>query len=233
TRGGVNVRYQWQFGDGTPETGWSPSNSIVHAFAAPGVFYATLTVTDDVGATFVQQFAQTIHLPLTASPALSSTNIVYEKRTGANSRVWVVNQDNDSVSVLDAVTNARVQEIAVGTAPRSIAIAPDGRIWVTSKLGTSINILSPSSLAVAQTITLPAGSQPFGIVFARAANTAFVALEGGGAVLKLNGTTGQTLATLPVGPNPRQLAIDGAGTNLYVSRFVTPRQPGEETAAIN
>ena len=232
TRGGVNVRYKWQFGDGTPETGYSPSPSVVHAFAAPGVFYVTLTVTDDVGAMFVQQFAQSIHLPLTSSPARNSTNIVYETRAGANSRVWLVNQDNDSVSVFDAVTNARLQEIAVGAGPRSIAIAPDGRLWVTSKFGTSINILSPSTLAVAQTITLPAGSLPFGIVFASAANTAFVALEGSGAVLKLNGTSGVTLASLSVGSNPRHLAIDGAGTNLYVSRFVTPRQPGEETAVV-
>jgi len=232
SHGGVNVRYKWQFGDGTPETAYSSSPSVVHAFSAPGVFYVTLTVTDDLGGNFVQQFAQTIHLPLTASPARNSTNIAYETRTGANSRVWVVNQDNDSVSVFDAVTNARLQEIAVGVGPRSIAIAPDGRVWVTSKLGGSINILSPVSLAVAQTISLAAGSQPFGIVFANAANTAFVALEGSSAVLKLSGTTGQTLASLPVGANPRHLAIDGAGANLYVSRFVTSPQPGEETAVV-
>jgi DNA-binding beta-propeller fold protein YncE len=83
-----------------------------------------------------------------------------------------------------------------------------------------------------QTVALPSGSQPFGIVFASAANAAFVALEGRGAVLKLDGTTGETLGSLTVGPNPRHLAIDGAGTNLYVSRFVTPPQPGEETAIV-
>lgn len=232
THGGVNVRYKWQFGDGTPETSYSPSASVTHTFTAPGVYFATLTVTDDTGAVFVQQFAQTIHLALTPASGRSSTNVAYEPRSGSNSRVWVVNQDNDSVGVVDAVTNSRLAEIAVGTAPRGVAIAPDGRVWVTTKSGSTINVLSPSTLSVAQTITLPAGSQPFGIVFSPAANVAFVVLEGSGTLLKLDGSTGSVLGTLAVGTSPRHVAIDGAGTNVYVSRFITPRQPGEETAVV-
>src|SRR5204863_319794 len=143
---------------------------------------------DDVGAMFVQQFAQSIHLPLTSSPARNSTNIVYETRAGANSRVWLVNQDNDSVSVFDAVTNARLQEIAVGAGPRSIAIAPDGRLWVTSKVGTSMHVLSPATLAVAQTTTLAPGALPVGIVLASAANTAVVAPARSGANLTFQNT---------------------------------------------
>ncbi len=34
------------------------------------------------------------------------------------------------------------------------------------------------------------------------------------------------------GPNPRHVAINATGTAVYVSRFVTPRQPGEETAIV-
>ena len=37
-------------------------------------------------------------------------------------RVWVVNPDQDSVSVLDATTQAVIKEIPVGTAPRTLAI---------------------------------------------------------------------------------------------------------------
>ena len=35
-------------------------------------------------------------------------------------RVWVVNPDQDSVSVLDATTQAVIKEIPVGTAPRTV-----------------------------------------------------------------------------------------------------------------
>ena len=234
SHGGVNVRYKWQFGDGTPETAFSSSPSIAHVYTAPGIYFLTLTVTDDVVASpFVQQFVQTIHLPLTTAAARWSSNVAYETRTAGNSRLWVVNQDNDSVSVFDAVTNTRLSEIAVGVAPRSVAIGPDGRIWVANLRADTISIVSPASLSVVQTVSLPFGSQPFGIVFSPAANRALVVLAGSGALLALDGTTGAQLGAVAVGANPRHVAIDGAGANAYVSRFVTSPQPGEATAVVD
>ncbi len=44
---GTIVSYAWNFGDGFTATG----ASVSHTYAAPGVFTATLTVTDDCGAT--------------------------------------------------------------------------------------------------------------------------------------------------------------------------------------
>jgi YVTN family beta-propeller protein len=231
--GGVNVRYKWEFGDGSPETAYAPTPSTVHTFTSPGIYFVTLTVTDDLGVPAIQRFVQTIHLPPTAQRGRNSANVMYEPRTGANSRLWVVNQDNDSVSVFDAVTNARLAEVTVGAAPRSIAIAPDGRIWVVNDKAATISIVSPATLAVTQTVTLPRASQPFGLVFSPAVNQAFVALAGSGALLKLDGTSGAQLGSLAVGANPRHVAIDGAGTTVYVSRFVTPPQPGEETASVS
>ena len=75
SHGGSNVRYKWQFGDGTPETAFSSSPSVTHAYSGPGIYFVTLTVTDDVVASpLVQQFVQTIHLPLTANAARWSAN---------------------------------------------------------------------------------------------------------------------------------------------------------------
>ena len=234
TNGGVNVRYKWQFGDGTPETPLSDSPSVSHAYTAPGIYFVTLSVTDDVvGAPLVQQFVQTIHLPLTAAAARWSANLAYETRSGSNSRLWVANQDNDSVSVFDAVTNTRLAEIAVGQAPRSVAIAPDGRVWVVNNRAGTISIVSPASLSVVQTLSLPFGSQPYGIVFSPTANRALVVLAGSGGLLALDGTTGAQLGLVAVGPNPRHVAIDGSGVSAYVSRFVTPPQPGEATAVVD
>jgi YVTN family beta-propeller protein len=230
--GGVNVVYKWEFGDGTPETAPAASPTVEHTFTGPGIYSVTLTVTDDLGVPNVQRFVQTIHLAPTPAAARASSNIAYETRSGANSRVWAVNPDNDSVSVIDAVTNARLREIAVGAAPRSVAVAADGRIWIVNNKAASISIISPSSLAVAQTVTLPRASQPYGIVFSPVANHAFVVLAGGGALLKLDGTSGAQLGLLAVGADPRHVAIDGAGATVYVSRFVTPRQPGEETGVV-
>jgi YVTN family beta-propeller protein len=228
---GLNARVRWDFDDGTPVTPYSTSTSITHTFTHPGVFYVTVTAIDDRNLPVSQTFVQVVQLPLTANRPRSSSSIAFETRAGGN-RVWVVNQDNDTVSVLNAVTNAKVGEVAVGTAPRTVAVAPDGRIWVTNKQSASISVIDPASLSVAQTVPLPRASQPYGIVFDPAGSAAFVTLEATGALLKLNPSTGAVLGTVNLGANPRHLSVNESSQSLYVSRFITPPVPGESTANV-
>ena len=44
--------------------------------------------------------------------------------------------------------------------------------------------------------------------------------------------SGATLGSVPVGPNPRHVAVSGDGASAYVSRFVTPPLPGEGTVNV-
>jgi YVTN family beta-propeller protein len=191
----------------------------------------TVTALDDRGVPVSKTFVQIVQLPLTANRPNASSSIAFETRAAGN-RVWVVNQDNDSASVFNAVTNAKVGEVNVGTAPRTVAIAPDGRIWVTNKLSASISVIDPTSLTVVQTVPLARASQPYGIVFDPAGSAAFVTLEATGAVLKLNPSTGAVLGSVNVGANPRHLSVNESSQSLYVSRFITPPIPGESTAVV-
>jgi len=225
---GVNPLYRWYFDDGTPVTDWSSSPSISHVFTGPGVYYVTLTVTDARGVQQLSTVPVTVHFPLTADQPAASGSLA---RT-PNGRLWVVNPDNDSVSVFNTATNARLAEVDVQAAPRAVAVAPDGSVWVTNKQAASISVIDAASLAVTATIALPRGSQPFGIVFANAGGAGYVALEGLGRVLRLDVATRQVTGQVDVGPNPRHLAISGDGTALYVSRFITPPLPGEDTALV-
>ena len=229
---GVNPRYRWNFDDGTPETVWSTSTSVTHTFTAPGIYYVAVTATDDAGAVIGYTVTQVVHLPLTANRPTASANIAYEDRSGASDRVWVVNQDNDSVTVFDATTSAKLAETAVGVAPRSIAVAPNGEVWVTNKQSASISVLSPATLAVTRTIGLPRASQPFGIAFAPTGGFAFVVLEGTGVLLKLDAASYGVVGSVSVGPNPRHVSIAHDGATVYVSRFVTPPLTGENTASV-
>jgi YVTN family beta-propeller protein len=229
---GSNVRYKWFFDDGTPETAYSSSSSITHTFANPGVYYVTVTAIDDFSPAQMQTTTQMIHLPLTANRPANSSNIAYETRSGSNNRVWVVNQDNDSVSAFDAVTHARLAEINVGSGPRSVAIAPNGRVWVANKFAATLSIINPDTLSVIQTVAMPFASAPYGIVFAPTGSFAFVSLEAAGSVLKLDATSAAQLGSVGVGANPRHVSISGDGAALYVSRFITPPLPGENTASV-
>ena len=113
---GTNVQYKWFFDDGTPTTDYSSSATISHTFAQPGVYYVTVTALSDGSPAQSETVTQTIHLPLTANrPTASATSPT--RIAPAGNRVWVVNQDNDSVTVFNAATNAKVAEITVGIGP--------------------------------------------------------------------------------------------------------------------
>ncbi|MGQ0594259.1 MAG: PKD domain-containing protein, partial [Gammaproteobacteria bacterium] len=228
--GGVNPRFSWSFGDGSAATAPATTPGATHTFAQPGRYTVTVTATDDVGANVVREFVQAVHHPLTATPPTVSMSIAYEDN---RDRVWNVNPDNDTATVFDALTEVKVAEIAVGQGPRSVAVAPDGRIWVANQQSASISIIAPDTLQVVQTAELPAASQPYGLVFDSAGSQAFVALESMGLLLRLAPTTGVETGRVAVGPNPRHLSVNADGTRVFVSRFITPPVPGEATAAPN
>ena len=232
TATGLNPLYKWNFGDGSAETALSPVGSATHTYTRAGVFNVTLTVTDDYGTVQSRSFLQQIYLPATSTQPTVSTNLLVESPASGNPRLWVVNQDNDSVSVFDTVTRARLGEVNVGLAPRSIARAPNGLLWVVNKRGSSISVINPGTRAVVATIALPRGSQPFGVAMSPVAGLAFVTLEASGQLLKLDASTYAMLGSVAIGPNPRHLSITADGASAYVSRFVTPPLPGEGTATV-
>jgi YVTN family beta-propeller protein len=227
---GVNIVYRWDFGDGT-QSGWSNLPTATHAFASPGIYNVTVTANDDRGVQVTQAGVQTVYLPLASVRPTASSSLAFEPRPTGNPRLWVVNQDNDSVTVFDAVTNAKLGEIAVGTAPRTIAVAPNGRVWVTNRQSATISVIDPGTLAVASTISLPRASQPYGLAFVPGGAHAFVVLGATGQLVKLDAVSLAQAGSVDVGPNPRHLAI-GPGGTVYVSRFITPPLPGESTADV-
>lgn len=229
----TGVQYSWNFGDGSADTPWAANAPTSHSFAAPGVYTVTLTVRAADGRSSTSRFLQAVVAAGPLAEARASSNLLLETRSGASARLWVVNQDNDSVSVFDTATRSRVAEIAVGAAPRTLARANDGRVWVVNKQAASISVISPVSLSVVQTLNLPRASQPFGIVVAPQDGSVYVALEALGRVLRLDGNSGAERATQAVGDNPRHLALSAAGDRLLVSRYITPPLPGEGTPSVN
>jgi large repetitive protein len=228
--GPAAVEYQWNFGDGSGDSGFLSSPTTSHTFAAPGAYVVTLTVQNADGSAAATQFLQGVSVPSLPGTAVASSNLAFESRPGTSGRIWVANIDNDTVSVFDTVTRSKLAEIPVDARPRGIAIAPNGLIWVSSKGLSTLGIIDPVSLTLQRTISLPRASEPFGVVVGPD-GTAYVALEATGRVLKLD-SSGNVLQSLDVGTNPRHLALSAAGDLLLVSRFITRPQPGESTAVV-
>lgn len=229
---GLGATWAWDFGDGTATVASSRA-AATHTYAAPGLYTVTATVIDAGGARTIRQFTQAvISVPSSALRATQSGSVVWQAPAGGNARVWVVNADGDSVSVFDAASLTKLGEVAVGTSPRSAALAPDGSLWVVNKEAASLSVIDTSTLMVVRTVPLPRASQPHGIVFAPDGSAAYVALEAGGQLLKLNPWSAATLATLEVGASPRHLSVTPDSARVLVSRFITPPQPGEGTASV-
>jgi YVTN family beta-propeller protein len=228
---GFNPRFRWDFGDGTT-TAWSSAPEATHQFTAPGVYQVTVTAVDDRGIETRQTFLQAVHLPLTAAMPTASASIAIEPRSGGAHRAWVVNPDTNTVSAFDLPSRSKLAEIAVGTEPRTVAVAPNGTVWVVNKRSQSISVINASTFALQRTISLPRGSQPFGIAIAPNGAAAYVALEATGQVMRYNTSTYGRTATLAVGQNVRHVSVSADGTRLFVSRFVTPPLPGEHTASV-
>ena len=227
----AGASYSWNFGDGSAATPFGPLATASHAYAAPGVYSVTVTARGADGAMARRSFLQAVTgTPTSRAPGLPGPMAI-ERRDGGT-RLWVVNPDNDSVGVIDTAQQIRVAEVPVGRQPRSVAVAPDGRVWVVNKGSASISVISPDTLAVVQTIALPRASRPHGLAFAPA-GPAYVALEAAGLVLRLDASSGAELARVAVGPDVRHVSVSADGATLLATRFITPPLAGESTARVD
>ena len=215
--------YSWSFGDGTPQTIPSPNPNATHSYAAPGHYAVTVTLTNG-SQTASASLTQTVHRAISPTAPTSSSTIMFDSAT---SRVWCVNSDANTVTALNGTTFAKLFEIPVGRKPRTLARAPSGAIWVVNQDDASISVLNPTTGSVTGIIPLPSASLPYGLAFSPNGSAAFVATEGTGAVLRLDPTTGASLASLTFGAPLRSLAISGDSTRLFATRFISPDSGGE------
>ncbi|MCC2655714.1 MAG: hypothetical protein K0Q76_822 [Panacagrimonas sp.] len=229
---GNNPQFSWNFGDGSPATAFSSATTTLHRYNAAGIFFVTVTARDASGAQKVQSFMQVVHLPLTARAPTLSSSVAYDRNGNGPARVWVVNPDNDSVSVFNANTGARIAEVVVGTSPRSVAIDAAGHAWVTSRRSANVQIIDRASLTVSRTIAMPRVAQPHGIAMSPAGDFAYIVLEATGQLLKYQTSNFTKLKTLGVGANPRHVAVSADGATVFVSRYITPPMPGESTVTV-
>ena len=118
-----NPRYSGTSATARAATAWSSSPSATHTLRARR---ASTTSPSASPTTAAATQPQTLHaggLPAARPRGSPSRRATSRSRRAAarNSRLWVVNQDNDRSSVFDAVTRRASAEIAVGAAPRTLA----------------------------------------------------------------------------------------------------------------
>jgi len=217
------VQYLWKFGDDT-QTTYSPTASEVkHTYAKPG-HYAVLAIVKDAQETTSAPTQYTVHYPLTTKRPVASTDIVYDP---TRNRVMSVNEDNDSITVVDAKALIKVAEVPVYGRPTAVAIAPSGKLWVVHRDDHAVAVVDLDKNSVERGFRLPYASQPMGIVMSPTGDAAYVTLMATGQLLRLNPGTGEVTGALDVGPTPRGVSVSADGRDVYVTRFISPVTQGE------
>ena len=216
------VTYAWKFGD---DDDFHPGGADVsHAFAAPGLHNIDVQATDAAGGFASAFFPHLVHHALTPRRPTSSTSIVYD---AARKRVYSVNQDNDTVTSIDAETLTKVGEVGVYRRPESLALTPEGKLWVVHQDDYAVAVVDPDRLVVERGFRLPYASQPVGVAMSPTGDAAYISLMAVGKLLKLDAKTGDVIGQAQVGPQPRGIAVSHDGKDVYVTRFISPDTGGE------
>ena len=166
-----------------------------------------------------------VYNEVAGSAATTATTMVTD---AAGDRAFIVNPDNNSVSVIDLTSYALVQEIAVAEQPRSISRDANGDVWVVSALDPMITIIDgvATTASVLGTYSLPYGSEPAGVVADQMVvrcTSLFRPKLRFGALIRRR-------AIIPARSvlwNAAGMAIPPSGSHLYTARFISPDDAGK------
>ncbi len=138
--------------------------------------------------------------------------------------LYAADSDTDSVLVVDARRNVKLGAVAVGRQPEKVLVAPDDTVYVTNRLGRSVSVLRRGELAEAARIDVAV--EPVGLAVSADSKTLYVVNAASrqdtefGTLLAVDTRTLQPVWELPVGAEPRALALlpgNRAAVTLYKS----------------
>lgn len=160
-------------------------------------------------------------IPLASRVDATSTPIVYDS---VRHLVWTANGDVGTVSYVgvDHGSQKVLQEIAVGTDIRTVALSPDG-VWLAAvdRATASVSLIDAATRLVRRTIAV--GTHPRSAVWDAAdPRWLYVTLEDSGAVAVIDRTLGVLKETVAVGRIPGGLAVSHLRNVLYVTHRIDP-----------
>jgi cytochrome c peroxidase len=218
------LEYRFNF-DGT-WSAWSGTATANHTYLSAGRPRVLAQVRDAAGNIVTNSLRLlVITAPVGPLPTQSSTLAIGDD--AGTRRVWSVNPDANTVTVVHAITGAKEAEYAVGVNPRNIARDVNGRYWVTCHGSDEIRVLNADGTPHT-TITLAYGSAPFGIAASPNGTLLYVTLDGAGSVQRYSAASPNAAPLTTTGlDTPRALAISADGSRVLVTRFLSPELHAE------
>ena len=118
--------------------------------------------------------------------------------SAAAGKVYVADEEADSVSVIDTASFKKIRGIPVGQGPHNVQVAPDGKlVWVTNNGEPGKSVDKPAH----QGMPKSAGGG---------------SMAGGGAVWAIDTATDSVVAKVAVGKHPAHVVVAPDGRHAYV-----------------
>ena len=213
------LEYRFNF-DGT-WSDWDTDNFASHTYAGAGRPRVLVQVRDGHGSIVHGSLRLLVITAPPAGPRPTQSSTLAVGDDAGTRRVWSVNPDANTVTVVNAVTGAKEAEHTVGADPRGIARDSNGRCWVTCHDSDEIRVLNADGSAHA-TIPLAYGSAPHSIAPSPDGALLYVTMFGSGQVHRYSAVAPLS-APLTVGglDTPRAIAISADGARVLVTRFIS------------
>ena len=144
---------------------------------------------------------------------------IYLAADQKTNRIYVSNQMDDTVAVIDGVTNTVTATVKVGHYPNGIAVnSKTNTIYVANLRGESLSIFNGKTL---KTSTLWLGPEPAKVAVNTSTNRVYVTLEDeDGSLAVVDGQKRQLIASIPLPPYPLSVAVNVRTNMVYVADFL-------------
>lgn len=129
---------------------------------------------------------------------------------------YIANLSDNTVSVINLLTNQVSSTVPVGAHPFAVEITPDGKtVYIMNVADNSISVLDGVSNSVSRVIH--AGNGPIAAVIHPNGLLLYVANQTDNTVSVVNTATNTVTAIIPVGLNPGAISITQDGSKVYTA----------------
>ncbi|HYL94484.1 MAG TPA: YncE family protein [Terriglobales bacterium] len=162
----------------------------------------------------------TTYLPSLPSVAPTVLNLpsgskpVYVATT-ETSKMYVANAGGNSVGVIEALQNALITIVPVGTTPVALAETADGKkLYAVNQGSANVSVIDTGSDTVINTIAV--GNSPVWALLSPDGLELYVLNQASGTVSVIDTTSDAVVTTLPAGTLPLHMVLDKQFIRLYV-----------------
>lgn len=147
---------------------------------------------------------------------LHASDSINPTRAASAVRLFVLNQNGDSISILNTLTDRLTASVLVKGEPCGAATLPDGKaVYVSLCNASNVVVLDPKTSRI--TAVIPVGNSPVGIAANPRPPFVYVANNYSNSVSVIDATNERVIRTLAVGSVPTEIAVAPDGTRAIVT----------------